>query len=170
MADPQYDFSLSDLLRFGSKPTQSFDMSQGMMNFNNNDMPSPTQNYLDTVRGQDLSEFDFQFMSGGNSTTNPGFMGKMLDWTDPKTGTQNSGWGMPALGAANGLFQSWIGLNQLNLAKKAFSEQKRQFNMNWDAQKTDFNRSLADRQQFRKEANPNNTEDVASYMSKWSIA
>lgn len=92
----------------------------------------------------------------------------VLDQTNLKTGQVNQGWGMPALGAANSMFQSWMGLRQLDLAKKGLNEQKRQFNMNWDAQRNSFNNQLAERQANKIAFDPN-SQDVATYMAKWGI-
>lgn len=98
----------------------------------------------------------------------PSFMDSFLGWEEAN-GTKHNGWGMPALGAANSLFQGWIGLEQLGVAKKSLKEQKRQFDMNWDAQRTNTNRQLADRQEHRAAFNPDAAEDTASYMAKWGI-
>ena len=76
---------------------------------------------------------------------------------------------MPALSAANSLFQGWVGLEQLGIAKKSLKEQKRQFDMNWDAQKTSMNRQLEDRQKLRIAAGDTSAEDPATYMAKWGI-
>jgi hypothetical protein len=103
-----------------------------------------------------------------NANTDPSFMQGMLGYTKAD-GTKVNGWGMPALSAASSLFQGWIGLEQLDIAKKSLKEQKRQFDMNWDAQRTSTNRQLEDRQAARAAFNPDYTEDTASYMAKWGI-
>lgn len=102
------------------------------------------------------------------AASTPSFMEGLTGYTKAD-GTKVNGWGMPALGAANSLLNGWIGLEQLGVAKKSLKEQKRQFDMNWEAQKTSTNRQLADRQAQREAFNPGVAEDTASYMAKWGI-
>ena len=78
------------------------------------------------------------------------------------------GWGGLALGAANGLMQGYMGMKQYGLAKESLAESKRQFQLNYDAQKTITNSTLEDRQRSRIAANPK-YESVASYMGRNGI-
>src|SRR5690606_39259087 len=72
-----------------------------------------------------------QGMFGGMSNwmNDSGFLGKTLG-----DGTKVQGWGAPAMGAVSGLASSFLGMQQMNLAKKTMAENKRQFDMNWGAQ------------------------------------
>ena len=92
-----------------------------------------------------------------------------LDKTENNVTTQGAL--MPALGVANGLFQGWMGMKQLGLANKQLKENKRQFNMNWGAQKQTINSQLEDREMRRQAsrgaANPE--QAVGQYMDKWGI-
>lgn len=76
------------------------------------------------------------------------------------------GWGGLALGAAQGLFSGYLGLQQLGMAKKAFGENQRQFNLNYDAQRRTTNAALEDRQRARLASNPGAYESIGSYMDR----
>lgn len=79
------------------------------------------------------------------------------------------GWGGMALGAAQGLFNGYLGLQQLGMAKDAMKENKRQFNLNYDAQRRTTNAALEDRQRARLASNPGAYESVGAYMNKNGI-
>ena len=83
-------------------------------------------------------------------------------------GSVDMGWGGMALGAANGLMQGYMGMKQYGLAKESLAESKRQFQLNYDAQKTLTNATLEDRQRSRIAANPK-YESVGDYMAKNGI-
>lgn len=84
-------------------------------------------------------------------------------------GTRTDGWGGLALGAASSLLNGWMGMQQYGLAKKQLSEGKRQFDMNWDAQKATTNSALEDRQRARVASNPGAYESIDSYMNRNGI-
>lgn len=89
---------------------------------------------------------------------------------DGFVGTPNApGWGGLAIGAAAGLGNLFMGMKNYGLAKKSFNESKRQFDMNWEAQKNLTNAQLADRQAARQAASPGFFEDTASYMAKYGV-
>ena len=92
----------------------------------------------------------------------------ILGSTDTKTGIKTDGWGGLALGAASGLMQGYMGMKQYGLAKESLAEGKRQFQLNYDAQKTLTNSTLEDRQRSRIAANPK-YESVGAYMDKNGI-
>lgn len=79
------------------------------------------------------------------------------------------GLGSLALGTAQGLFNGYLGLKQYGLAKDQFAEAKRQFGLNYDAQRQTTNASLEDRQRARVASNPGAYQSVADYMSKYGI-
>lgn len=76
------------------------------------------------------------------------------------------GWGGLALGLGQGLFSGYLGLQQLGMAKKAFAENQRQFNLNYDAQRRTTNAALEDRQRARLASNPGAYESVGTYMDR----
>lgn len=85
---------------------------------------------------------------------------------DPKTGVKitEQGYGMPALGVAQGAFNAWMGMKQYGLAKKQLAEGKQQFALNYDAQRTTTNAQLEDRQRARVASNAGAYQSVGDYM------
>lgn len=79
------------------------------------------------------------------------------------------GWGGLALGVGQGLLSAYMGMKQYGLYKDQLNESKRQFGLNFDAQKRTTNAQLEDRQRARLAANPGAYESVADYMSKYGI-
>lgn len=90
------------------------------------------------------------------------------NWWDGATGP--NGWGGMALGAASGLMQGFLGMKQYGLAKKTLEENKRQFQMNYDAQKQSTNTRLEDRQRARVASNSGAYQSVGDYMGANKIA
>lgn len=84
---------------------------------------------------------------------------------------QRTGQGMatPTLNAASSIFNAYMGLKQYGLAKNQFAESKRQFGLNFDAQKRTTNAALADRQSARLASNPTAYASLADYMSQYGI-
>jgi hypothetical protein len=96
-----------------------------------------------------------------------GSSGWMPDWLQGAIGTKdNPGWGGFALGAANSAASMFFGMQQYGLAKDTLNENKRQFQMNYDAQKQTTNTALEDRQRARVASNAGAYESVGSYMDK----
>ena len=81
-------------------------------------------------------------------------------------GMKTQGWGGLALGAASGIGNLFLGMQQYGLAKDAFKEGKRQFNLNYDAQRKATNTQLEDRQRARVASNPGAYQSVGAYMDK----
>ena len=106
---------------------------------------------------------------GGVATAEPSFLDGMLGFTDSSTGLKNQGWGGLALGAAQGLGNAWMGMKQYGLAEDAFEESKRQFGLNYEAQKKLTNSQLADRQRARVASNPNGYQSEAEYMAQYGV-
>lgn len=79
------------------------------------------------------------------------------------------GWGGQALGVAQGLFNGYLGLQRLGMAKDEMKEIKRQFNLNYDAQKRTTNAALEDRQRARIASNPGAYQSVGDYMNQNGI-
>lgn len=79
------------------------------------------------------------------------------------------GWAPHAINAASGLMQGFIGMKQYGLGKQQLAENKRQFNMNFDTQRTLTNSQLRDRQRARVASNPGAYESVDAYMNQNGI-
>jgi hypothetical protein len=84
-------------------------------------------------------------------------------------GNQTNGWGGMALGVAQGLGGAYMGMKQYGMAQDSLKENKRQFQMNYNAQKKTLNTQLDDRQRARVASNPGAYESVDSYMKKNGI-
>lgn len=97
-----------------------------------------------------------------------GLFGGFLNRTNDKGITQQ-GWGGLALGAASGLFNGWLGMKQYGLAKDSLAEGKRQFGLNYDAQKATTNAALEDRQRARLASNSGAYQSLDSYMGQYGI-
>lgn len=95
--------------------------------------------------------------------------GGFLDSTDA-AGIKTQGWGGPALGAISGLGNAYMGMQQLNLAKETLANNKRQFDMNYGAQRQTTNTRLEDRQRARVNGSaPGTYESVGDYMNKHRV-
>lgn len=104
-----------------------------------------------------------------------GFMSSLGGWLkssgitgsyDPASGVQQQGWGGLALGAGQGLFNAWLGMQQLGLAKDTLSFNKDQFNKNFGAQQKTTNARLEDRQRARVASNAGAYQSVGDYMNQ----
>lgn len=84
-------------------------------------------------------------------------------------GVLSGGWGTTALGAAQGLGNLYMGMQQYGLAKKALQQSKDQFEKNYAAQRTTTNASLEDRQRARVASNPGAYQSVGDYMNQHGI-
>lgn len=91
--------------------------------------------------------------------------GGMLSTTN-KDGITTEGWGGLALGSLQGLGGAYLGMKQYGLAQDKFKETKRQFNKNYESQKTLTNGQLEDRQRARVASNPGAYASVGDYMKK----
>jgi hypothetical protein len=92
------------------------------------------------------------------------FMKGMLGGTDA-AGNKTNGWGGLALGAASGIANTFMGMKQYGMAKDALKENKRQFNLNYGAQRDTMNTRMEDRQRARVAAN-SSAVGVDEYMAK----
>ena len=84
-------------------------------------------------------------------------------------GNATNGWAGTALGVAQGLGGAYMGMKQYGMAKDALKENKRQFQLNYDAQKKTLNTQMEDRQRARVASNAGAYESVDSYMKKNGI-
>lgn len=85
---------------------------------------------------------------------------------DAKTGQVSKGIIPTGFGIANSLANSWLGMQQLDLAKDQFNFQKDAFNKQYDNQVSLTNTNLRDRQTARKSFSGDRVEDTESYMKK----
>ena len=85
------------------------------------------------------------------------------NWYDGALGP--NGWGGLAVNAAGGLASAFLGMKQYGLAKQTLEENKRQFGLNYAAQRQTTNTRLEDRQRARVAANANAYQSVGDYMA-----
>jgi hypothetical protein len=104
-------------------------------------------------------------MFGGDA----GLTGSFLQGTN-SDGSTYGGWGMAGLQLANGAYNMYKGYKDGQRADEMFDFAKEDSNRNWEAQKSDTNRELSDRQRMRNIDNPNGGHaSQADYMAKWGI-
>jgi len=104
----------------------------------------------------------------------PGMMDSFNSWlkssgflgSTDANGLRTDGWGGMAVGAAGALMNAVMGSKQLKVAKDSLSESKRQFDMNYGAQRQTVNTRLEDRQRARVASNAGAYESVGTYMDK----
>lgn len=108
------------------------------------------------------------FSSLADLFSGDGFFSKnsLFGGTDKKTGVTSKGWAPTALGIGQAIFGGIQGQNAAKLANKQFDEGKRQFDMNYGAQRQSINTQLEDRQRARVASNPGAYESVSDYLNK----
>ena len=100
------------------------------------------------------------FNSGATNMSGPGANTSFLDGA-----LGPNGWGGLALNAAGGLASTFLGMKQYGLAKQTLEENKRQFGLNYAAQRQTTNTRLEDRQRARVASNANAYQSVGDYMA-----
>ena len=100
---------------------------------------------------------------GGLSTMEKWFGGSN------NAGNYVPGMALTGLNALTGVAGAYIGWQQFKTAQDSLKENKRQFNLNYEAQKKNYNTTIEDRQRARVASNPNAYQSVGSYMSKNGI-
>ena len=106
--------------------------------------------------------------AGNGDSLFGGLFDNFFDTTDAN-GIKTQGWGGLALSGLQGLGNSYMGMKQYGLAEDALKEQKRQFNINYEAQRKMTNAQLSDRQRARVASNPGAYTSEAEYMKQWGI-
>lgn len=110
-------------------------------------------------------------MTGAVGTT-PGGGGSIFDSFLSNKGIDGStsgGWGTAALGAFQGLANTYLGMQQYGLAKDTLKANKEQFAKNYEAQKRTTNTALEDRQRARVASNAGAYQSVGDYMNQNGI-
>jgi hypothetical protein len=123
------------------------------------------------LAGQLSTQFNAPMMAmntPGAGVGTPSFLDGMLGGR-AADGSQFAGWGNMAVGAASGLMQGYLGLQQLGAAKDSLAQNKKQFELNFGAQKKLTNSRLEDRQASRVAAGGSAYQSVGDYMKKNGI-
>jgi hypothetical protein len=103
--------------------------------------------------------------AGGGNIGSPSLFDSFLQ-NRRADGSTSGGYGMAALGVAQGLGNLYLGMKQYNLAKDTLAANKEQFAKNYEAQRTTTNASLEDRQKARVASNPGAYQSVSEYMEQ----
>lgn len=90
----------------------------------------------------------------------------MFGGTNADTGITTGGWAPVALGAGQAIFGAMQGNKAMGLAEKQFKESKRQFDLNFNAQRQSINTQLEDRQRARNASNATAYESTDEYLRK----
>ena len=107
------------------------------------------------------------FVNGGAGGGARSWYDNMVGYKD-ESGAASNGWGGLALGAAQGLFSGYLGMQQLGLAKDQLATQKEQWGLNFGAQQKTTNERLATRQARRNKEN-SSSMPAGEYMAKYGI-
>ena len=97
-----------------------------------------------------------------------GLFDNFFDTTNAN-GIKTQGWGGMGLSALQGIGNAYTGMKQFGLAEDTLKEQKRQFGLNYEAQRKTLNSQMSDRQRARVASNPGAYQSEAEYMKKWGI-
>lgn len=107
-------------------------------------------------------------MPGVNSAAAPGGGGLMNFLFGANTKDSPGAFGS-LVGGAGALANAFMSMKQYGLAKDTLAENKKQFNMNFDAQRSTTNASLEDRQRARVASNAGAYQSPSDYMNKYGI-
>lgn len=106
---------------------------------------------------------DMRFPGGGMGNISAPNAGGGGSWLDPIGGLDGARVG---LGALSGLANAFMSMKQYGLAKDTFNENKRQFELNYGAQRDTTNTQLRDRQAARVASNAGAYQSVDDYMAQ----
>ena len=97
------------------------------------------------------------FIPGSDSAsgvTTPGFVDKLMGYKDPKTGMMYDGYAKTGLNALQAGLGFYLGKEQLDQAKRSLAENRRQFNLNYAAQRAAINDQLRWQHRARAAGDP----------------
>ena len=159
--DPEIPFDPMPMSQWGKLGTGTYGSSNATPRLNFFSQPVvPT----DWTKQAMIGASGPNFNSGATNMSGPGAKTGFFDGAFGP-----NGWGGLALDAAGGLASSFLGMKQYGLAKQTLAENKRQFQLNYDAQKQTTNTRLEDRQRALVARNPNAYQSVGDYMAVHGI-
>jgi hypothetical protein len=103
---------------------------------------------------------------GGGLFSNLFSRQSMFGGADQNSGMYTGGWAPVALGAGQAIFGALQGNKATKLAEDQFKEGRRQFDLNFNAQRQTINSQLEDRQRARNASNPTAYENTDDYLRK----
>lgn len=138
-------------------------------------IPSPWEQEQNTPNNSVMQGFQFGQQQPNQPTpaaagTDASSFSTMQRWLGGTNdaGAQTAGFVPTAMNVGGGLLQGYLGMKQYGLAKRAQRDQRRQFNLNYDAQRQTLNTQLRDRQNARVARDPS-AQDTDSYMKENQI-
>lgn len=155
-----------DMRNFGKSPAVASPSGSNMAGYTGMDLSSFTPGGSAPVIPNAATPVGMNAGGGGDLLGE--LFGSMFDKTGAD-GIKTQGWGGMALQGIQGLGNSYMAMKQYGLAEDALKEQKRQFNINYDAQRKTTNSQLSDRQRARVASNEGAYQSEAEYMKKWGI-
>lgn len=160
-----YDFQVPEINNWGQPTTQPYAMPQ----------PSGGGgvNPMSALQPFDTSGYAGMMKTMPDPAAGGGWFsrGSMFGQIDPVTKAATGGWAMPAVQTFSSLANAWLGMKQYGMAKDALKEGKRQFDMNYDANKKTVNESQEARQIARLDATGGKIhKPVAEHMAQYGIA
>lgn len=121
---------------FGAPATPNYSQFDFGSLLNNNSQINAPTNMTQSLQGS-MPSFDFS----GGQTQSPGMFSNQSMFG----GANNTGWLTGGLGAATGLAQSWLGFENLGLAKDQFNFQKDAYQEQFSMQKEEYDRRRSER-------------------------
>lgn len=155
--DPEIPFDPMPMSQWGKLGTGAYGSSNAAPRLNFFSQPPVTPDWAKQAM---IGASGPNFNSGATNMSGPG---ASTGFFDDALGP--NGWGNLALNAASGLTSTFLGMKQYGLAKQTLAENKRQFQLNYDAQKQTTNTRLEDRQRALVARNPNAYQSVGDYMA-----
>ena len=117
-----------------------------------------------------FAAYEKQDASQAGSSGWEGAKNFMFGSTNEQTGVRTRSGLLPILNTFTGLASAYLGMKQYGLAKDSFKQNKKEFGMNYDAQRQTTNAQMEGQAKARYSANPNFYESPTDYMDKNSIA
>ena len=155
--DPEIPFDPMPMSQWGKLGTGAYGSSNATPRLNFFSQPPVTPDWTKQAM---IEASGPNFNSGATNMSGPGASTSFLDGAFGP-----DGWGNLALNAAGGLASTFLGMKQYGLAKQTLAENKRQFQLNYDAQKQTTNTRLEDRQRARVASNAGAYQSVGDYMT-----
>ena len=135
--------------------------------------------YIDPNFASQYGNYDPMDFAGGNGSEDASQAGSsgwegaknfMFGSTNEKTGVRTRSGLLPILNTFTGLASAYLGMKQYGLAKDSFKQNKKEFGMNYDAQRQLTNAQMEGSAKARHSANPGFYATPSDYMAKNSIA
>lgn len=160
-ASPAVDLSTILPARYTPSSYRGVMSGDSMPNFSAGIPAASNSDVLAALQGADVAASPGLWDKFTQGFKDSGFLGSF----DKTTGVKTDGWGMPAMQAAQGLANAYMGMKQYGLFKDQLNFQKESFAKNYAAQQATLNTQLEDRQRARVASNAGAYQSVGEYMN-----